>query len=294
MRILYIGLNDFSYHCLQAVIAGGGKVVAILTKKSSDFNADFRDLSPLARKYNIPIYCIKDINSDKSFNIVRKCNPDVIFCFGWSQIIKDRILELPCLGVIGVHPAKLPYNRGRHPLIWALALGLNNSALTFFRMDDGSDTGDIISQRPFKITYEDNAATLYEKIKSLASRQIREFMPKLEKGTIKYIKQNIKLGNWWRRRDEQDGAIDWRMSSWAIYNLVRALTCPYVGAHCYYEGNPIKIWQVREIGLRKANVEPGKVISRKGNRVVVKTYDSAVEILKHDFSNLPKAGEYLR
>lgn len=36
------------------------------------------------------------------------------------------------MGVLGYHPAKLPQNRGRHPLIWALALGLKKSASTFF------------------------------------------------------------------------------------------------------------------------------------------------------------------
>lgn len=28
------------------------------------------------------------------------------------------------IGIIGYHPTKLPNNRGRHPLIWTLLLGL--------------------------------------------------------------------------------------------------------------------------------------------------------------------------
>ena len=36
------------------------------------------------------------------------------------------------MGVLGFHPSELPKNRGRHPLIWALALGLKKSASTFF------------------------------------------------------------------------------------------------------------------------------------------------------------------
>ena len=31
------------------------------------------------------------------------------------------------MGVVGFHPALLPNNRGRHPLIWAKALGLDKS-----------------------------------------------------------------------------------------------------------------------------------------------------------------------
>lgn len=294
MKILFVGINIFSYHCLNEVIKNGGNVAAIITKKYSVFNADFKDLTPLARKYNVPIYYIKDINSDKSFKIVKKYNPDMIFCLGWSQLIKKKILNFPKLGVVGVHPAKLPQNRGRHPLIWALALGLEKSALTFFKMDEGADTGDIVSQKEFKISRKDDAASLYEKVKKLASMQIRGFMPKLNSGEIKYRKQDIGRGNIWRKRGETDGAIDWRMSSRAIYNLVRALTRPYMGAHCFYNGIQVRIWKVGEVVSRKKNIEPGKVLGISGKGITVKTYDGAIKILKHNFPSPPKKGEYLK
>ena len=52
---------------------------------------------------------------------------------------------------MGYHPAELPYNRGRHPIIWALALGLKSTASTFFYMKEGADDGDIISQEIVKL-----------------------------------------------------------------------------------------------------------------------------------------------
>ena len=58
------------------------------------------------------------------------------------------------MGVVGYHPAKLPQNRGRHPIIWSLALGLKHSASTFFFIQNGVDNGDIISQHPFEIKYD--------------------------------------------------------------------------------------------------------------------------------------------
>lgn len=47
--------------------------------------------------------------------------------------------------LIGFHPANLPQNRGRHPIIWALFLSLQETASTFFMMDEDTDSGDIIS-----------------------------------------------------------------------------------------------------------------------------------------------------
>jgi len=67
-----------------------------------------------------------------------------------SSLLKKELLSLPPNGVLGYHPAKLPQNRGRHPLIWSLVLGLEESASTFYFMDEGADSGDILSQKDFE------------------------------------------------------------------------------------------------------------------------------------------------
>ena len=83
------------------------------------------------------------------------------------------------------------------------------------------------------------------------------------------------------------------MSSRAIYNLVRALTKPYVGAHLVYKEKEIKIWRVEEVELNLKNIEPGKILEVKDNKILVKCHDNAVRILEHEFDEIPKVGEYL-
>lgn len=294
MRIVFIGTVEFSYFTLKEIIKNEVNVVGIFTKKSSEFNTDYKDLTPIAKKHNIPINHIKSINSENSYKKIKNLNPDIILCFGWSELLKKKILNIPPKGVIGVHPAKLPYNRGRHPLIWALFLGLDKSAVTFFKMDKEADTGNIISQKEFRIKYSDDARSLYDKIKKVSAKQIKDFLPKLQKRKIKYKKQNKNEGNSWRKRGKIDGKIDWRMSSRAIYNLVRALTKPYVGAHCLYNEKEIKVWKVKEVEYENNNIEPGKIIEVKSNSIIVKVYDGAIEILKHEFDYFPQKGEYLK
>ena len=51
--------------------------------------------------------------------------------------------------------------------------------------------------------------------------------------------------------------------------------------------------KVKEIKLNKNNIEFGKVLENNGKTIIVKTYDGAIEILEHNFKELPKAGEYL-
>lgn len=293
-KILFIGTVEFSYKALSTLIENKFQIVGILSKKESNFNSDYYDLTPLAEDNNIPIiYRTKD-NKAEIISFIKSLNPDIIYCFGWSHILTKSVLSIPKYGVIGFHPAELPNNRGRHPIIWSLFLGLKQTASTFFIMDEGADTGDIISQEKIKII-NDNAYTLYNKIISVALKQIVSFTIELETKDVflNKIKQDKTQGNSWRKRTKQDGKIDFRMTSNAILNLVKALSRPYLGAHVEFQNQDVKIWNVRDEKSNLSNVEPGKVLEIIGNDIIVKTYDGAIRILEHEFKITPTKGEYL-
>ena len=294
-KILFIGTVEFSYRALSTLIENKFNIVGVLTKSESNFNSDYYDLTPLAKANNIPIFYRTKDNQDEIISFINSKNPDIIYCFGWSHILPKNILSIPKHGVIGFHPAELPNNRGRHPIIWALFLGLKQTASTFFIMDEGADTGDIISQEKIKII-EDNAFSLYNKIINVALKQIVSFSLELEtKGAfLDKIKQDKTEGNSWRKRTKNDGKIDFRMTSRAILNLVNALSRPYVGAHIEFQEEEVKVWEVKEEEkINKLNHEPGKVLEIDGSDLIVKTYDGSIRITDHEFNHLPLKGEYL-
>jgi methionyl-tRNA formyltransferase len=212
---------------------------------------------------------------------------------GWSEIIKDELLGIPPLGVIGFHPTALPKNRGRHPLIWSLVLGLNETASTFFFMDSGADSGDIISQVEIQIEHEDNANDLYRKVTEVAKKQILEIVPKLALGTIERRSQDNALANVWRKRGITDGLIDWRMSAESIYNLVRGLSKPYVGAHLIFKGIEIKVWGATILTDAPDNIEPGKVLFITEAGPVVKCGSGALCLTQTEPGFKPTEGDYL-
>jgi methionyl-tRNA formyltransferase len=295
MRVLFVGCVKQSEMFLQRLISDGVNVIGVITKSESKFNADFVDLGVLSREHGIDYIYVKNINSPESENYIREKNPDIILCLGWSQLIKKEILDIPPKGCIGFHPAAIPHNRGRHPLIWALALGLEMTASSLFRMDENADSGDIVSQVPIDIDYEDDATSLYEKVMNVALEQLSTLMREYETDTVNYVKQT-EAGNLWRKRSKCDGQIDWRMSSRGIYNLVRALTRPYVGSFFVHGDDEIRVWKSKEIEDTKhpyANIEPGKVIKVYSNEhFVVKTGDNLIEVLECDPVVLVE-GEYL-
>ena len=293
MRIVFIGTVRFSEKTFEKLIHQKANIVGLITKSESDFNSDFADLTPLAKEKNIPVHCTTNVNSDLSLSWIKERAPDIIFCFGWSSLLKAELLKIAPMGVIGYHPAQLPFNRGRHPIIWALALGLNKTASTFFFMDEGADSGPILNQKLISISKNDTADTLYKKITAAALSQIKIFLPQLLSGKYKVKKQDHTKANYWRKRGKKDGEIDWRMSSEAIHNLVRALTKPYVGAHLIYKGKEIKVWETVKIKHQNRNIEAGKVLKVEKGNVVVKCSDGAIVISNHEFENLPIKGEYL-
>jgi methionyl-tRNA formyltransferase len=293
MRIVFIGAVEFSFKALRHLISLDAQIVGVCTLKVSEFNADHVDLRPLSEAHGIPSFYVEDINSNETLDWIRDKSPDVIFCFGWSRLIKQDLLLSAPLGIVGFHPAALPANRGRHPIIWALALGLESTASTFFFMNKGADSGDILSQEEIIIVNHDDARTLYDKVVQTAMVQITKFLPQLANRTFPRIKQNESLANAWRKRGYADGEIDWRMSAQSIHNLVRGLGLPYVGAHFLLDGREIKVWKTAIILEAKKYYEPGKVISCTSEGVVVKCGVDAIKLLDTEPQLKGNIGDYL-
>lgn len=293
MRILFIGCVESSYRLLKALLEAGADIVGVITKQSSNYNADFKDLTPLCEEYKVNYIYVSNVNDSDSIAFLEQSKADIAFCFGWSQLIKNEFLEKISKGVVGFHPAALPQNRGRHPIIWALALGLQETASTFFMLDKDADTGDIVSQVSVYISYTDDAGSLYEKIMDKAEQQIIALWKDFENNTVTRVKQE-KEGNNWRKRGKKDGEIDWRMSKQSIYNLVRSLSKPYVGAHFIYNSQEIKVWRVKEIQEKNyKNIEPGKVLAiNVDGSIDVKVSDGIIRILESESVDL-KVGDYL-
>lgn len=293
MRIIFIGTVEFSRRALERLLAMNAEVVGVCTLQESKFNADHVDLSAACKAHDIPWMYAEDINSAETLGWIENKSPDVVFCFGWSRLLKQNLLGLASLGVVGYHPAALPANRGRHPLIWALVLGLEKAASTFFFMDAGADSGDIISQCEIIIDNDDDARSLYDKVINCALDQIEEFVPQLATGTYQRHKQDSQLANTWRKRGSADGKIDWRMSAHSIHNLVRGLAKPYVGAHFILDGEEVKVWKAVVVGEAPKNIEPGKILMLKDSKPVVKCGGDAICLLALEPSIELIVGRYL-
>lgn len=295
VRMAVIGCVEFSATMFDTLLdIPQVSVVSVVTKDSSKLNSDFVSLRGKAEEKKIPCLSVSGRGELEIQDFLKSYDVEIAMCAGWSYLLPGCVISSVPRGVIGFHPAELPFNRGRHPLIWALALGLAETASTFFDMNESADEGKIISQKKVQIAPHDDARTLYDKVTNAANSQVREFLPSYLAGNLRPKQQDLGAGNVWRKRTALDGRIDWRMSYEAISNLVRALAPPYPKATFCFDGKDICVGRVLPGTNPGKHIEPGKVLAVEEGKVLVKCWGGAVWLVDHDLTKLPSLGEYLQ
>jgi methionyl-tRNA formyltransferase len=167
-------------------------------------------------------------------------------------------------------------------LIWALAHGLPETGLSFFYLDEGPDSGDLLWQRAFPIGDNDDAGTLYARVEELAGEAIREFLPLVAAGLAPRTPQNHALATYWPKRTERDGEINWIGSARVAHNLVRALARPYPGAHTFLEGDRMIVWKTGirdDAAVPPSPALPGEIVSQAPHSFVVRCGDGLLEVI---------------
>lgn len=96
---------------------------------------------------------------------------DLFVVNNWWLLPKS-ILRIPRYGCVNIHPSKLPQYRGAVPTLWVLKNGDRKSAVSFMILDEGMDSGKVLSQYDFDIDTTDDALSLEKKINAIVSTHL--------------------------------------------------------------------------------------------------------------------------
>lgn len=283
MRYIFVGTVEGSYHALEEMLTQGANVVGVFTlaPEYSYRHSDFADLRPLAQRYSVPLWGINHINNDPEVVAqMRDLRPDYIFIIGWSEIVKRPVLELPTQACIGFHPSLLPQNRGRAVIPWTILQGLRRSGATLFYMDEGVDSGDILTQKAFTVEPDETARTLYNKVIVTLREMIREVLPLMENGNPPRYPQDHSKATYCAKRTPADGLIDWQWPAERIWTLIRAVGEPYPGAFTFHRGRKLIIWEATFIGAAPYYGVPGQVQAINQDGVLVQCGDGKHILLR--------------
>lgn len=262
MKFAWVGFHAEGLAALQALLAAGAPIAAVLTLKPelAAKRSGGVDYTPVCGQYNVPLHFISGINEPEAEQILKALEPDVIFVIGWHQIVRPPVMKLARLGLIGAHASYLPHNRGSAPINWTIIRGERESGNTLMWLAEGVDEGDIIAQRAFPVTPYDTCATLYAQVATTNREMLLEVLPQLLAGERPGRPQARGDEPVLRRRRPADGRIIWDCAARMVYDFVRALTRPYPGAFSSLDGKRWFVWEAALPPDRGPVGEPGEVI----------------------------------
>lgn len=207
---------------------------------------------------------VESINTDRCKGRLRELDPDVIFAVSWPELLEAEVLSIPTHGCVGRHISLLPKRRGRAPVAWAILQNLEKTGVTLFWLDEGVDTGDIIEQRSFSITYDDDASTVYEKASDTTVELLDHVLELFEAGEFPREPQDESEATFTHPRRPDMGLIDWTNSAQRLYHFIRAQTKPYPGAFTYHRMDKISVWSSKVHHDTATEANPGRILERIG------------------------------
>ena len=195
MRIVYYGYRDWA--------------INIFSKINSD------------EKYLI---------SGQDFSLLEAIKPDLIFFIGWSNIVPaDIIKKYTC---ICLHPSPLPKYRGGTPVQHQIINGEIDSAVSFFIMVQGIDTGEILYQP--HLSLKGDLKIIFGQIELLGIEYLNRIIEDFKNGSLSSYKQNNLESTFYKRRKESESEITvdeiFNNEPIYLYNKIRALNDPYPNA----------------------------------------------------------------
>ncbi len=224
----------------------GGKLDLVVTLHDQ-LNTDKSGriyVDKFCRAHDIPVLKCGSVNDSLVVDHFVNMKIDWVFIIGWSQIAGSSVLSAPTKGCVGIHPTLLPEGRGRAPIPWAILKGLERTGVTMFKLDEGVDTGPIISRILLPLSPNETATTLYDRVANAHRELVGQTWPAFEKDSVILTPQDDSLASVWHKRTPEDGRIMECMTPDYVERLVRATTRPYPGA--FYDeqdaGRRVRIW----------------------------------------------------
>src|SRR5436190_6827675 len=157
MKIGYFADGPWSHNAFELIAADSSLDIRfIVPRKDSQDGV----LSAHAKQHRIDYLENVSVNSADFYDKAQSYHCDLFVSMSYNQIFKQRIALMPTLGTINCHAGKLPFYRGRNILNWVLINDEKEFGITVHYIDNTIDTGDIILQRVFGISDEDDYNSL--------------------------------------------------------------------------------------------------------------------------------------
>jgi len=257
-----MGTPDFAVPSLTALNQSGWDVALVVTQPDRPKGRGrLTAASPVKRAaeaLGYPVLQPKSVRSDAAQRAIRQVHPDLLIVAAFGQIIPKALLTLPAMGAVNVHASLLPRYRGPAPIQWAIINMETETGITIMMMDEGVDTGDILSSETISIRPEDTAASLQDRLAERGADRLIQTLQKLKDHEIVPIPQDHSAATYAPRLRKEDGRIDWTLPAARIEAFIRGVT-PWPGAFTFLEDKRLKIFAAAVLDTDRT-YPPGSVV----------------------------------
>ena len=259
MRVVLVSMNDIGTYPLEVLARSALDLVALFTLDGRGKHyMDATDHAELARKYDLPVYKVCNINDADAAERMRKLEPDYCMSLGWKQLVKDHMLAIPKIGWIGGHPVYLRLKGeptdstvlsapGNEPLQYAIRGGYQKTGMSLIWVQAKIDAGEVFARGMIDLDVEQETSyTLIHKMGRLTGELLRANMESLLAGTPPRMPQEMSdLQPYMKPLYADDNRIDLQAPADETYRLIRSSIYPYPNAFIEFHGQRIYVESAR-------------------------------------------------
>lgn len=278
-RAVFFGTPRFAVASLDALteIADVIGVVAQPDKPAGRGNV----MTPPAVKVRalelgIPVIQPTKVRDGSLEQWLRERELDVALVVAYGRILPKGVLQTPRFGCVNVHGSLLPKFRGAAPVQWSILAGERETGVTLMQMDEGMDTGAMLSTRAVVIGEDETSEQLAVRLSALGAQIVREDLPLYLQGKIGPTPQDNALASTAPMLTKEMESIDFREGARKLHAKVRGLK-PWPGTSTYLGARRLI---VHESTLRDAPEltagAPGEVVRVDKDVIWVATGEGAL------------------
>lgn len=266
LRIIFAGTPEFAANHLQAIIDSHHQVVAVYTQPDRPAGRG-KKLTPsavklVAEQHNIDVYQPESLRNIEAQQQLASIDADIMVVVAYGLILPKAVLDIPPLGCINVHGSILPKWRGAAPIQRAVWAGDEQTGVTIMQMDEGLDTGDILSIATLTIDSAETSASLYQKLAELGPSALIDCLN--QHSSLTPTKQDDAQASYAHKLSKEEALIDWQMPAEQIARCVRAFN-PWPISHFELtttsgETQSVKVWQADAIE-QQSDKAPGTIVA---------------------------------
>ncbi len=208
---------------------------------------------------------------------------DWIFSIVNYRVLPAAVVGLARHGAINFHDAPLPRYAGMHATSWALLAGERVHGISWHRITDEIDAGDVLAQRAVPVDPDDTAIALNTKCSEAAYAAFGELVDGLALGTVTPRPQELSRRTYFGRDRVPPGAglLDWTQPALEVTRVVRALdfgpTPNTLGPARILLGEAALVCDAAEV-VPGPEAPPGTVLEASAHHLVVACGDGAVAL----------------